>query len=64
MRSAFSSVLGSAVGDDSLSANSQWLAHGRYEFKGVEEPIEVFEVGIPGKAPLALMEKCRTSIST
>lgn len=30
----------------------QWRAHGRYRFKGIAEPIEVFEVGEPGIAPL------------
>ncbi len=36
------------VGDVSLT----WLAHGPYLFKGCEEPIEVFEVGLSGCAPL------------
>ncbi len=31
----------------------QWLAHGRYVFKGNDEPMEVFEVGVNGFAPLA-----------
>ncbi len=30
-----------------------WLAHGPYRFKGVEEAVEVFEVGEAGRAPLA-----------
>jgi class 3 adenylate cyclase len=30
----------------------QWLAHGRYWLKGQEEPIELFEVGLPGISPL------------
>jgi class 3 adenylate cyclase len=29
----------------------EWMAHGRYEFKGSDEPMEVFEVGIKGIAP-------------
>ncbi|MDR3387116.1 MAG: putative peptide modification system cyclase [Rudaea sp.] len=30
----------------------QWRAHGHYRFKGVAEPIAVFEIGEPGVAPL------------
>jgi len=30
----------------------RWLAHGRYRLKGVEEPVEIFEVGVSGFAPL------------
>lgn len=30
----------------------QWLTHGHYVFKGTEDPIEVFEVGAVGLAPL------------
>ena len=30
-----------------------WLDHGSYDFKGVEEPVEVFEVGKEGLSPLA-----------
>lgn len=31
----------------------RWVAHGPYVFKGADEPIEVFEVGAEGAAPLA-----------
>ncbi len=31
----------------------RWLAHGSYLFQGVEEPLEVFEVGYEGEAPLS-----------
>jgi class 3 adenylate cyclase/tetratricopeptide (TPR) repeat protein len=44
----------------------RWLAHGRYLFKGREEPMEVFEVGAEGLAPLrqpADSEKARRSVS-
>jgi putative peptide modification system cyclase len=34
------------------SARLHWLAHGRYRFKGVVEPMPVFEVGEAGVAPL------------
>jgi len=30
-----------------------WMAHGLYAFKGVEEPIRVFEVGIEGESALS-----------
>jgi putative peptide modification system cyclase len=30
----------------------KWFAHGRYLFKGVAEPMTVFEIGEPGVAPL------------
>ncbi len=30
-----------------------WLSHGRYRLSGHEEPVEVFEVGVEGLAPLA-----------
>jgi serine/threonine protein kinase/class 3 adenylate cyclase len=40
-----------ANGDDA-ALELQWLAHGRYLFKGKDEPMEVFEVGAAGHAPL------------
>ncbi len=42
-------AVGTAEGVESL----RWLAHGSYEFQGAEEPLEVFEVGVEGAAPLA-----------
>jgi putative peptide modification system cyclase len=33
-------------------ANVRWRTHGRYRFKGVPEPVPVFEVGEEGVAPL------------
>lgn len=29
-----------------------WLAHGSYEISGLSEPVEIFEVGVDGQAPL------------
>jgi WD40 repeat protein/serine/threonine protein kinase/class 3 adenylate cyclase len=29
----------------------EWRAHGAYLFKGIDEPMEIFEVGVPGTAP-------------
>jgi serine/threonine-protein kinase len=31
----------------------RWVAHGEYLFKGADEPVEVFEVGAAGSAPLS-----------
>ncbi len=36
--------------DDTL----RWIAHGPYVIKGVEEPVDVFEVGLAGVSPLAV----------
>ena len=30
----------------------EWLAHGPYEFKGLDEPMEIFEAGLRGISPL------------
>ncbi len=50
-RAAFDVARRGAVGEDTPQGLN-WLAHGRYLFKGVEEPLEVFEVGVAGSAPL------------
>ncbi|MCP3960543.1 MAG: protein kinase [bacterium] len=39
--------------DNVAAGQLHWLAHGAYLFKGVREPIEIFEVGEEGTAPLA-----------
>ena len=44
----------------------KWMAHGRYLFKGAEEPLEVFEVGEVGIAPLRVppdSEKARRAVA-
>lgn len=38
--------------DDSNDTIPQWLAHGRYQLKGEDEPVEVYEAGIAGMSPL------------
>ena len=38
--------------DEIDSKRVQWLEHGRYRFKGVGEPVNVFEVGEPDIAPM------------
>ena len=30
----------------------EWLSHGRYQLEGVEDPVELFELGRAGEAPL------------
>ncbi|MEM7355780.1 MAG: sigma 54-interacting transcriptional regulator [Acidobacteriota bacterium] len=43
-----------AQGDHPLAAPIvRWMSHGRYRVKGVQEPIEVMEVGVEGAAPLS-----------
>ncbi|MCB9778789.1 MAG: tetratricopeptide repeat protein [Alphaproteobacteria bacterium] len=42
-------LLGPGAGDGELG----WVSHGPYAFKGVSEPVELYEVGQPGIAPLA-----------
>jgi WD40 repeat protein/serine/threonine protein kinase/class 3 adenylate cyclase len=34
------------------AARLNWVAHGPYLFKGSDEPLDVFEVGIDGRSPL------------
>ena len=31
----------------------EWRAHGAYLFKGLDGPMEIFEVGVPGTAPFS-----------
>ena len=38
--------------ENAASPAIEWLAHGPYLFKGCDEPVEVFEVGATGLAPL------------
>ncbi len=49
-RSAFEVARRAAEGKDSESL--EWLEHGRYRFKGIDEDVEVFEVGARDVAPL------------
>ncbi|HIL72396.1 MAG TPA: hypothetical protein EYG38_21370, partial [Verrucomicrobia bacterium] len=44
------------VGEGGETPSIEWKAHGRYKFKGAEEPLEVFEVGAVGLAPLTQPE--------
>jgi len=49
---AFDLARRAAVGEVA-ERNLTWLAHGRYLLKGVDEPVEVYEVGVEGVSPLA-----------
>lgn len=40
------------VTSDGRTLTIRWMAHGPYKFKGTDEPLEVFEVGAEGEAPL------------
>ena len=51
-RKAFEPARQTAQGDHPLAGpDVRWHDHGRYRFKGVSEPAEVFEVGVVGAAP-------------
>jgi len=52
-RSAYDLARRSAVGSESLADTIAWVSHGTYELKGVDEPVELFEVGLRDIAPLA-----------
>ncbi len=41
------------AGETSAPVDVRWMAHGPYVFAGVDEPVEVFEVGTVGQAPLS-----------
>ena len=51
---------------DGRTLTIRWMAHGPYKFKGTDEPLEVFEVGAEGQAPLHApqdSEKARRAIA-
>ncbi|MCX6878948.1 MAG: protein kinase, partial [Verrucomicrobia bacterium] len=51
--------------DGRIAPPLSWLAHGPYLFKGRDEPLEIFEVGAEGLAPLVAppdAEKARRAI--
>jgi len=51
-RSAFDLARRAAAGAAGFGESLRWLAHGGYAFKGIDEAIEVYEVGVEGRAPL------------
>lgn len=56
-----------AAADTNLSERElRWLAHGPYLFKGVPDPVDVFEVGLPGISLLEVppdSEKARRAVA-
>ena len=48
-RAAFDAARQNAQADGEL----RWLAHGEYVFKGIEDPVEVCEIGVEGESPLS-----------
>lgn len=61
-RGAFDLGRRASVGSEPVLPQVQWRAHGFYKAKGVSEPMEIFEVGIEGFAPLTApepTEKCK-----
>jgi serine/threonine-protein kinase len=51
-RAAFDLARQAAAREPVADGQLRWLAHGAYALKGVAEPVEVFEVGETGFAPL------------
>ncbi|MDX2175994.1 MAG: tetratricopeptide repeat protein [Candidatus Sumerlaeia bacterium] len=51
-RGAFDMCRRAVVGDASFPPGLQWVAHGPYLLKGVEEPVDIFEAGEAGVSPL------------
>ncbi len=50
---AFDLARRAIVGAD-VPDGTAWVAHGPYLLKGCEEPVELFEIGVEGSAPLAV----------
>ena len=50
-RGAFDVAQRAATGESELEG-LKWLSHGKYQLKGVSRPIEICEVGYPGKTHL------------
>lgn len=50
--SVFDVARRASVGVKSEHGELRWVAHGSYVMKGVEDPVDVFEVGVEGIGPL------------
>ncbi len=64
--SAFDLARRAVVGSAGAPPGTAWRAHGAYMLKGCEEPIDVFEVGVEGLAPLSAppdTEKAKRSVA-
>ncbi len=65
-RAAFDLARQSAAHEKLADDPLRWLAHGPYLLKGIAEPVEVFEVGVSGFAPLVVPKstaKARRAVS-
>ena len=66
-RAAFDLARQSAASETfDVGGTLRWLAHGPYRLKGVEEPVEIYEVGVSGFAPLLVPKstaKARRAVS-
>ena len=51
--SAFEMARRASVGNSTLNEGVRWLNHGPYQVKGVEEAIQIYEVGRVASAPLS-----------
>ncbi|MFN7972979.1 MAG: protein kinase [Acidobacteriota bacterium] len=51
-RSAFDLARRAAADEPGFGEHLRWLAHGSYLLKGIEDPVDVYEVGVDGHAPL------------
>ena len=64
-RAAFDLARRGTVGTELLDPSLRWLSHGPYLLKGFDDPLEIFEVGVAGAAPLAAppgSEKARRAV--
>jgi hypothetical protein len=52
IRESPSPLGGEGWGEGKTIPQLQWMAHGAYVFKGTEEPLDIYEAGMVGVAPL------------
>ncbi len=52
-RGVFDLARRAAIHGELADPELRWLAHGSYLFQGIDEPAEIFEVGVRGFAPLS-----------
>lgn len=56
MSSAVFDSVRKRLGAEELGKPVKWLAHGAYEFKGIDDSVDICEAGIEGLSPLAAPE--------
>ncbi len=65
-RGAFDVARVAARGNTAVPEGTDWVAHGPYVLKGFDEPVDVFEAGVRGAAPLTPppdSEKARRAVA-